>query len=245
MDAKLFAGTLIGAGCLLSGVVQATADKGDWADQVTRFADVVPASEGGASEADKPAQLMPVSSEADSFFNDLALLPELTPFVLASAPDPAAPAGQPDTANGPQAGHESLAQKATNPIANLVQLQIQNIFVPNSRGAKGYSNVFVVQPVIPYKIGEQQFVNRTTFTWLNTPDPDGPVGETSGLGDTAMLNFAVFNVGDAMIGVGPSATFPTANDDRTGTGAGKWQLGPALLYLNIKGIENVQWGMLA
>ncbi len=39
---------------------------------------------------------------------------------------------------------------ATDPSAILTQLQLQNIFTPSTYDASGYSNTFVIQPVLPF-----------------------------------------------------------------------------------------------
>jgi hypothetical protein len=71
--------------------------------------------------------------------------------------EPAAP----ESAAGASSGgathtHSSLAQQATNPVAPLIQLQLQNLFIPDSHNADGYSNQLIVQPVIP--IAKQEWL---------------------------------------------------------------------------------------
>lgn len=131
---------------------------------------------------------------------------------------------------------EGLSNQATNPGAALVQFQLQNQFIPNSNNSSGYANSFIVQPVIPISLGEdyyfQNVVTRTTLPFVTTPNPDGPISDTSDLGDTTFLAFPVHkqkvtkSVG-YLWGPGFSAILPTATDDRTG--ADKWSLGPGLL----------------
>ena len=144
----------------------------------------------------------------------------------------------------------SLAAKATNPIANLMQFQLQNSFIPESWHASGYSNAFVIQPVIPIKLSDDGFfkfmVTRTTLPVLTTPDPDGPVGGTTGLGDMTILALPIHEqkMGSwgSMWGIGLASVIPTATDERTG--AGQFSLGPsAVLFLESS--KSVQTGVLA
>jgi hypothetical protein len=225
---------------LSTGVAQLAATEANWINQPANPTDAVPMSEATAPQPQAPAQPITTPGSLDLFSTDLSLPAELTPWVLASAADPGTNAQT--TAGSPPADASSLAEAATNPLASLVQIQVQNTFIPSSNNASGYANTFVIQPVVPWKLGELQQIMRPTFSWVNTPDFDGPLSETSGFGDTALLNFTVLNVDSGVVGFGPSFVFPTANDNRTG--AGKWQMGPAVLYLNTEGIEHVQWGAL-
>ncbi len=71
------------------------------------------------------------------FFASLLLAQDAKPAASAKDTEPAA--------DGDKA---SLANQATNPAAALIQFQLQNIFAPSNRGASGYANTFIVQPVI-------------------------------------------------------------------------------------------------
>ena len=53
---------------------------------------------------------------------------------------------KPDVEGG-GGGTSDLAAAATNPIANLVQLQIQNQYTSDSYNVSGDSNAFILQPV--------------------------------------------------------------------------------------------------
>ncbi len=131
--------------------------------------------------------------------------------------------------------HSSLAAAATNPISNLIQFQLQNIFVPTSWDASGYANQFFIQPVIPINLHNKIFptlITRITLPIVTTPNPDGPISGTTGAGDMILLTAAVNNQPWGMIGVGPTFTFPTASDSRTGSE--KWQAGPTLVVFVTK-----------
>ena len=153
--------------------------------------------------------------------------------VLAAAAEPQKQAAT-AAAGGNDAGHDDLAATATNPIGNLIQFQLQNVFIPTSWESSGYANLFIIQPVIPIKLHNKIFptlLTRTTLPIVTTPNPDGPISGTTGTGDMAFLATAINNQPWGMIGVGPSFTFPTASDSRTGSE--KWQAGPTLvLFVN-------------
>lgn len=145
-----------------------------------------------------------------------------------------------DTAAGKQ---EELERQATNPIASLWQIQIQDVFAARSFSADGPANQLLVQPVVPWKLGDIQQVTRITVPMIWTPNFDGPIDSKTGLGDTAILNFSVFDLGGGrQLGVGPSLVLPTASSDFTGQG--KWQAGPAVLFFDSASKE-IQWGLMA
>ena len=134
-----------------------------------------------------------------------------------------------------KAGDSSLASTATNPIGNLIQFQLQNVFIPNSWDSSGYANQFFIQPVVPIKLHNDVFpilITRTTIPIVTTPDPKGPVSRTTGSGDIVFLTAFVNNQKWGMWGVGPTFTFPTASDSRTGSE--KWQVGPTVVVFVTK-----------
>lgn len=166
------------------------------------------------------------------------------PFVLAAAT--AQTQARTAAAGGKGEGDErSLAAAATNPIANLIQFQLQNVFIPNTWESSGYANQFFIQPVIPIDLHNQIFptlITRTTLPIVNTANPDGPIGATTGSGDIIFLAGAVNNQPWGMWGVGPTFTFPTASDARTGSE--KWQAGPTAVVFVTK-FRPWQFGVLA
>ena len=138
-----------------------------------------------------------------------------------------------------------LAAAATDPIADLIQFQIQNIYTPKSYHADGYANTFILQPVVPFKLPWTYvplLVTRTTLPYVTTPKLDG-VGRVDGFGDLNTQGYFVHEANKQKIGLGYNLTIPTAGDNKL-TGAGKWSLGPSAIYFNSK-IPTVQWGVLA
>ena len=80
----------------------------------------------------------------------------------------------PTDLKAPPADHADLAGQATNPVAPLIQLQLQNNMIGESNAGDGYSNAFVVQPVIPWKMGETAVLTRITlpkteYSWRLAP----------------------------------------------------------------------------
>ncbi len=141
-----------------------------------------------------------------------------------------APAGSKGTAE-----HDSLATTATNQIGNLIQFQLQNIFIPNSWDSSGYANQFLIQPVVPISLPSKIFptlITRTTVPIVTTPNPDGPLTGTTGSGDIVFLTAFVNDQPWGMLGVGPTFTFPAASDARTGSE--KWQVGPTAVVFFTK-----------
>ena len=76
------------------------------------------------------------------------------------------PHESPHEAEPPVGGHSSLAAAATNPIANLVQVQLQNQYNAKNWGVDGYSNAAIVQPVIPFKLPWESVPTMVTRTTL-------------------------------------------------------------------------------
>ena len=140
----------------------------------------------------------------------------------------------------PAAGGDkaSLATQATNPAAPLIQFQLQNVFAPSNRGASGYANTFIVQPVIPFSLGKdsyfQNIITRTTLPISTSANPDGPMTSVTGLGDTTMIAVAAHKAKiSKTLGYvwGPIAAMqlPTATSDRTGKD--KYSLGGGVLLM--------------
>ena len=87
-----------------------------------------------------------------------------------SFPDPeyAPVTGSIYKAEPPKGGHGSLAAAATNPIANLIQVQDQLYW--SNHNSDGDSNYAVVQPVVPFRLPRESVpsvVTRNTFTYVS------------------------------------------------------------------------------
>jgi hypothetical protein len=145
-------------------------------------------------------------------------------------PAPAEPGGP----KGNQ--HGSLAEAATNPLANLIQFQLQNQYnsvVDNS--GTGASNEFLIQPVVPFSLPWKwmpTLITRTTLPYISTTDLGFPIGREYGFSDTTLLLVGNIPIAKGqMIGVGASLVFPTGGSNEI-LSSGKWQAGPAWAYIN-------------
>ena len=173
-----------------------------------------------------------------------ALAQEDPPDEKPAAAETAQPA-TPAAATTHPGGAASLGEAATNPIAPLMQLQLQNTYNWKNHNSDSYSNTSVIQTVIPVKLPWDKVpgaITRLTLPYVTTPDFDDPLDRQRGFGDTNFLFLATpkLKAKKQQIGVGFSATFPTAGDNDF-TGSGKWQAGPAFLYINMK-TPKLQWG---
>jgi hypothetical protein len=146
----------------------------------------------------------------------------------------------------PDDPHQNLAEAATNPMANLMQFQLQNTIGVNHYKVSGASNNFVVQPVIPIKLPFEKvpsLITRTTipYTWTQK---DGKGDHHNGFGDIASLGFFNFKLPDPkqILGLGWALSIPSASSDYTGSQ--KWSAGPNAIYVNLK-TKGWQWGMLS
>jgi len=149
--------------------------------------------------------------------------------------------------SGSVMAESDLAAQATNPIANLIQFQIQNAYTPSNNNVSGSSNAFILQPVIPIKLSSKAvplLVTRTTLPYINTPDLDGGIGTQEGFGDLVAQGYFIpkLETKGVMFGFGYNLTVPTAGSNDF-TGSGKWSLGPGLVYFNLQ-TPGFQWGLL-
>ena len=142
---------------------------------------------------------------------------------------------EPGASKGKGHQHGSLAEAATNPLANLIQFQVQNQYnsvVDNS--GTGASNTFVLQPVIPFSLPFKKMpamITRTTVPYIRTVDY-GANGREFGFGDTTLLLVGNIPIAKGqMIGLGVSLVFPTGGSNEF-LSSGKYQAGPAWAYIN-------------
>ena len=150
-------------------------------------------------------------------------------------------------------GGGDLGTQATNPAAALIQLQLQDQFIPSTEGADGVANTAIIQPVYPFVLGPDYYfssvITRTTVPIVTTADLPG-VGRSTGLGDTTMLvvpahKTSLSDKGD-FFQWGPigALTIPSATSDVTGSG--KLSLGPGLLaFRNFTKLFNDNDSLLA
>lgn len=158
--------------------------------------------------------------------------------------------GQDGDASPPSAagegGASELAQKLSNPVANLISIPIQSNFDfdlgPLDDGFKLQTNV---QPVIPFDLSEHwNLITRTIVPVIYQEDLFPGSGSQFGLGDVNLTLFASPKEptsGGITWGAGPVVLLPTATDSLLG--GEKWGAGPSFVVLRVQG----PWtcGMLA
>jgi hypothetical protein len=141
----------------------------------------------------------------------------------------------------------NLAGAATNPIANLMQIQLQDTVGFKNYNSSSYSNVTTLQAVIPFKLPWEAaplLITRTTLPYVTTPRLDDPIdSKVSGFGDAEALLLVTpkLKTKGVDVGLGVNTVWPTAGSNKI-TGNGKYQLGPAALYLNMR-TPSWQWGL--
>ncbi|MEH6468202.1 MAG: hypothetical protein V7725_01155 [Porticoccus sp.] len=141
---------------------------------------------------------------------------------------------------------DDLASKATNPIGDMIQVQMQYQHSPDVWNLDGHSDAAIVQPVVPVDLPFEwmpKMITRTTVPYVTTPKLPG-VGSVDGLGDTVVLAFGLPELGlkGQMFGFGPALGLDTASEDETGSG--RWSAGPAAVYINLQ-TKGMMWGLMS
>jgi hypothetical protein len=132
---------------------------------------------------------------------------------------------------------EELRAKTQNPVGSLISVPFESnvdFGAPN-----GTAYVLNFQPVIPFRIGDWNLINRIILPIAYVPGqigglpglPSGSDGNgVFGLGD---LNYSLFlspaNAAKVIWGLGPSITFKSATDKQLGSG--KFSAGPTAVIL--------------
>ncbi len=124
-----------------------------------------------------------------------------------------------------------LAQKAQNPVSDLISLPFQNNMNFDVGPRDETQNILNIQPVAPFSLTEKwNLITRTIVPIIWQPEFVPGRGRTTGLGD---INFTGFlspaEPGRIIWGAGPILQFPSATDDALG--AGKWAAGPSAVFL--------------
>jgi len=132
--------------------------------------------------------------------------------------------------------HSNLTTAATNPVGALVQVQLQDLYTPNSRNSEGYANAAIFQVVAPISLPEggyfEGLITRMSLPIVTTPEINGD--RETGLGDLTSIIAATHTEaqgGKEFFTWGPvlGSIVPTANKRETGSGV--LSLGPGLIAL--------------
>jgi hypothetical protein len=139
---------------------------------------------------------------------------------------------------------ETFAEKATDPITPLFQLQFQNNFSPQNYHSGNPSNLLQVRSLLP--ITADHFpMDQLIRIQLQVPSLAKSKKTPNGtyFGDTQLFDlFITKEPAWGRWGLGPMMILPTAS--KSVAGQGKWQLGPAFATSFLK-IRNWQLGLLA
>ncbi|CAN7145841.1 hypothetical protein LJR009_000013 [Bosea sp. LjRoot9] len=134
---------------------------------------------------------------------------------------------------------DELSKKLANPVASMISIPIQTNFdFRGGPGRNGLSSTTNIQPVIPVSLNQDwNLIVRTILPVIHR-DRYGTADGT-GLGDiTQSFFFTPKNrSGGITWGIGPAFLWPTATDDRFGSG--KWGAGPTALVLTQQGAWTV------
>lgn len=149
--------------------------------------------------------------------------------------------------SGSEESASDLNRKLTNPVSSIwsISNQFNNFELNNGH----WNNNWNFQPVLPVSLTKDwNLITRPVMPFYNIvphPTASGEWERDAGLGDLAVVELlSPAHSGNWLLGVGPTAIFPTATSGFTGQG--KWQLGPTLLvgYLTkdfILGVFPQQW----
>ena len=140
-----------------------------------------------------------------------------------------------------------LTRQLTNPVSSLwsISNQFNNFELNNGQ----WNNNWNFQPVLPVGLTKDwNLITRPVMPFYNiVPHETSPneFARDAGLGDLALVELlSPAHSGNWVLGVGPTAIFPTATSHFTGQG--KWQMGPSVVmgYLTKQfflGVFPQQW----
>jgi len=118
----------------------------------------------------------------------------------------------------------TLVKQANAPISSILQIRLQDTFVPQFNGLHGSGNTVTMSVTMP--LPKYRLLPFPQLTLLTFPAAVSLPGEATAIGDLRFVNIAVFHANPMFLwGIGPTFVFPTAGG--RATGQGKWQAGPA------------------
>lgn len=139
--------------------------------------------------------------------------------------------------------HRPLAERATDPLSKLRQIQLESDFTPSNFGSADCSNIFYVKPILP--IAENRYfplpqLIRIEFQIVSLAKTKS-IKPGTVLGDTQIFDLFIIEMDWGRWGLGPMFILPTARG--INAGQGKWQAGPALAASVLK-FPKWQFGFL-
>lgn len=131
---------------------------------------------------------------------------------------------------------QRLAKMLENPIANLINVPIQNNWDFGIGPAKAMRYTLNVQPVIPFTVNQDwNLITRTIVPFIHAESPTVGGPDKSGLGDITQSFFLSPQkpVGGWIVGGGPVFRYPSATD--SALGGEKWGAGPTAIFIRQDG----------
>jgi hypothetical protein len=127
-------------------------------------------------------------------------------------------------------GAQQLAEKLSNPVANLISVPFQNNTVWGIGENNGTQNVLNFQPVIPISISKGlNLINRIITPVIAQFNVTGLGESQNALGDIQFSMFLSPAKSKVIWGIGPIFSIPTATN--TFTGSGRFSVGPTGVFL--------------
>ncbi|MDX2512595.1 MAG: hypothetical protein QNK25_11150 [Desulfobacterales bacterium] len=132
-----------------------------------------------------------------------------------------------------------LAQKAQNPVADMISLPLQyNTYLNTGPEGNRTQDVLLVQPVFPIGLNDDlNFIARPIVPILNQPGYLAGQDREYGIGNIQFQGFfsPKEKVGDWILGFGPYLEFPTNASPDNRFGSDNFSAGPAFVALQMKG----------
>jgi hypothetical protein len=124
---------------------------------------------------------------------------------------------------------------AQSPLASVVSVPFQDNTYFDAGPYKGTVNALLVQPVVPFKLGDNwEVISRTIMPIIYAPRTSPSNGATFGLGNVQpQFYLTPAHPGSVIWGVGPQLWLPTATDKTLGNN--HFGAGPAAVVLAIRG----------
>ncbi len=130
---------------------------------------------------------------------------------------------------------QALDQAANDPTASLMSIQIQTLYSGDYYNLSAEdSSAVLLRSAIPFTTGSTKHIARGTLPIVT----DNPSNET-GLGDLVLFDLLAFDKSWGRWGAGLVGMFPTASDEKLGSG--KWSAGPAVGF--VARSEKLMWGV--
>jgi len=151
---------------------------------------------------------------------------------------------QPASPSASQTDNEPLSEQVIDPLAQLTQLQLKDLYTPAEYGTNAQPNTMQLRAIFaihPFLFIPLEQIIRPTFRVVTVPDGKGASTSTA-YDDMQLLDLFAMpwpnsRETDFRWGIGTYLVLPSASSDRTGRRS--WQMGPAgaFSYTGISGLD--------